>query len=68
MEKIQGLALDGEEWFSISQAATLAGVKPVAVYKRIERGQLVPREIIGMKCVCLSDIQRLWPATVEAGT
>jgi hypothetical protein len=66
MEKIQGLALDGEEWYSISQAATMTGSTVAALYKWLERGRLASREIVGIQCVCLSDIQRLWPAPVEA--
>ena len=64
--KIQGLVLDGEEWFNVDDAATMAGVTRAAVYKSIERGRLVPRDIVGMTCVTASDIRRLWPEAVEA--
>jgi len=66
MNKITGLALDGEEWFSVSQAATMTGKTVAAIYKSLERGRLASREIVGVTCITLSDIQRLWPAPVEA--
>jgi len=63
--KITGLVLDGDEWFSIRQAAVLAGVTTEAIYKSIERGRLEAREIIETKAISLSDIRRLWPQVTD---
>ena len=63
MDKIEGLVLDGEEWLTVDMAAAIAGLTVAAIYKRIERGQLEPREILGLKTISRSDVQRLWPAT-----
>ena len=59
--KTEGLTLDGEEWFNVDDAATLAGITRAAIYKSIERGRLQPRTIVGTICVAASDIRRLWP-------
>ena len=59
--KIEGLVLDGDEWFTVDMTAAITGLTVAAIYKRIERGQLEPREILGIKAIAASDIRRLWP-------
>lgn len=66
MEKLAGLVLDGEEWFTVAATAAQAGITVEAVYKSIERGRLVPRDIMGVTAIAASDIRRLWPEAVEA--
>ncbi len=61
MEKLAGLVLDGEEWFTVAATAAQAGITVEAVYKSIERGRLVPRDIMGVTAIAASDIRRLWP-------
>jgi len=61
MNKITGLALDGEEWFNVATSAEIAGISVEAIYKSIERGRLEPRIILGVTAIAASDIRRLWP-------
>lgn len=59
--KVRGLVLDNEEWFNVDDAATMVGISRAAIYKSIERGRLVPRDILGVTAIAASDIRRLWP-------
>ena len=63
MDKIEGLALDGEEWLTIAMAAQRIGLTVAAVYKAIERERLDVRVILDLQTVSASDVRRLWPQT-----
>ena len=67
MEKIEGLAIDGEEWLTVAMAARRIGLTVAAVYKAIERGRLGVRIMLDTQVVAGSEVAALWPqAETEA--
>lgn len=61
------IQLEGREWMTVAEAAQVAGVEPVTIYKSIDRGHLTKARLLDtLVIVPVDEVLARWPTEPEA--